>query len=244
MLPEHVQTVFRAPYFEEISGQPEKMNDRFWTVFSSGDNYFIDTLYPRSSSLKRSVLRFSFRSPVWELWVENAELPADPMEYPLDGLILYYLTAMRGDIMIHASGINHSGKGFLFSGISGKGKSTMAGIWNRKGALVIHDDRLIVKKAGNGFRIFNTPVYIGEIPQESALDKIFIIEHGTKNEILPLTGASAISLVLANCIQHNWSPQIVSGLLASVSDLCSTVPVARLFFKPDTSVADLIMRDE
>jgi len=47
--------------------------------------------------------------------------------------------------MIHASGVNNAGHGYIFSGVSGKGKSTMAKLWDNSGARVIHDDRLILR---------------------------------------------------------------------------------------------------
>ena len=80
------------------------------------------------------------------------EKEIDPFEYPLDGLILYYLTVINGDIMIHASGVNNAGHGYLFSGVSGKGKSTMAKLWENSGAKVIHDDRLIIRNTGSGLQ--------------------------------------------------------------------------------------------
>ena len=80
--------------------------------------------------------------------MKATEKEIDPFEYPLDGLILYYLTVINGDIMIHASGVNNAGEGYLFSGVSGKGKSTMAKIWDNYGAKVIHDDRLVIRKTG------------------------------------------------------------------------------------------------
>ena len=90
--------------------------------------------------------------------------------------------------MIHASGVNYSGKGYLFSGVSGKGKSTMAKLWDNHGAKVIHDDRLIIRNTGNGYRMYNTPVYNNDEPLDSPLNKIFIIEHGTENRLIPLKG--------------------------------------------------------
>jgi hypothetical protein len=109
---------------------------------------------------------------------------------------------------------------------------------------VIHDDRLIIRKTIDGYTMHNTPVYDNDTPRQSPLDKIFIIEHGQENRIIPVTGASAVSLVMANCIQHNWGPEIVSGLLNSVSDMCMKVPVFRLAFKPDSSVIDKILENE
>ena len=54
-------------------------------------------------------------------------------------------------------------------------------------------------------------------PLESPLNKIFIIEHGIENLLVPLREATAVSHVMANCIQHNWSPEIIAQLLGSTA---------------------------
>jgi hypothetical protein len=243
-LPRGAKKVFTAPYVEEINGIAEKKHEKFWSVHRLQNDLFIRTVFPLSSFRKEAVLRFSMYSPEWDLWIEGAGTGTNPMEYPLDGLILYYLTVIKGDIFIHASGINHSGRGYLFSGISGKGKSTMAKLWDKSGAKVIHDDRLIIRSDGNGYKMFNTPVYNNDTPSESPLDRIYLIEHGKKNEIIPVRGAAGVSLIMANCIQHNWDPKIIAKLLGSVSMMCASIPVARLLFRPDRSVINHILENE
>ena len=243
-LPRGAKMVFNAPYVEEINGIAEKKRDRFWSVHKHRNDLYIKTLFPLSAFRKKAVLKYSLSSPEWDLWIDGAGTSTDPMEYPLDGLILYYLTVIKGDILIHASGINHSGRGYLFSGVSGKGKSTMAKLWDSAGAKVIHDDRLIIRSSGSGYKMYNTPVYNNDEPSESPLDKIFLIGHGKTNEIIPVSGASAVSLIMANCIQHNWDPEIVARLLGSVSIMCTSIPAARLLFKPDRSVIDHIAENE
>lgn len=243
-LPQGAVKVFNAPYVEEINGIRIKNKDDFWNVYKDQNYIYITTTFPLSSEKKKALLKFSFAAKEWELWFEDADNETDPMEYPLDGLILYYLTAIHGDIMIHASGINNAGQGYVFSGISGKGKTTISKLWDNYGGRVIHDDRLILRKTGNGFRMFNTPVYNNDDPHDSPLNKIFIIEHGSSNTLAPVKGATAVSLVMSNCIQHNWSSDIISRLLDSVSDMCVTVPAAMLYFKPDSSVIDYILENE
>jgi hypothetical protein len=244
LLPHGAKMVFNAPYVEEINGVAEKKRDRFWSIHKHHNDLFIKTIFPLSSFRKRGVLKYSLSSPEWDLWIDGAGTGTDPMEYPLDGLILYYLTLIKGDILIHASGINHSGRGYLFSGISGKGKSTMAKLWDNAGAKVIHDDRLIIRNNGDGYKMYNTPVYNNDEPSESLLNKIFLIGHGKTNKIIPLSGAAAVSLIMANCIQHNWDPEIVARLLGSVSIMCKSIPAARLLFRPDMSVIDHILENE
>lgn len=241
ILPDKAERVFHAPFVEEINGIPVHQKANFWSVWKHEQELFIKSAFPLCQDERRAVLIFSFNTREWDLWIDCNVKEADPLEYPLDGLLLYYLTVIHGDILIHASGVNYNGAGYLFSGISGKGKTTMAGLWESNGAKVIHDDRLIIRKTGNGYMMYNTPVYNNDEPQESPLTKLFIIDHATDNRIAIVKGAVAASLLMANCIQHNWGSEIISGLLTSVASLCETVPVRKLYFKPENSITDYII---
>jgi len=243
-MPIGTERVFHAPYVEEIDGRLIHHKTNFWSIWKHHSDLYIKTVFPLCTSDRSAILRFSLTQREWDLWIACTDNEIDPFEYPLDGLVLYYLTVIHGDIMIHASGINHAGTGYLFSGISGKGKSTMADLWKNSGAKVIHDDRLILRKTAGGYSMYNTPVYNEEEPQGSPVNKIFIIDHGISNKLIPVKGAEAVSLVMANCIQHNWSSDIIARLLGAVSIMCGTVPVLRLYFKPDRSIIDHIFENE
>jgi len=243
-LPTEAERVFHAPFVEEVNGIQIRHKANFWSIWKHRNELYIQTVLPLSSSEKSAVLKFSLTTSKWDLWIDSYETKIDPFEYPLDGLILYYLTVINGDFMIHASGVNNMGRGYIFSGVSGKGKSTLAGLWDKTGAKVIHDDRLIVRKSGTSYIMYNTPVYNNDEPHESPLNKIFIIEHGIENKLVPVSGAHAVSLVMANCIQHNWGQEIIARLLGSVSIMCSAIPVIKLSFRPDKSVIDYILENE
>jgi len=243
-LPAEAVRVFHAPYVEEIGGIMVQQNPDFWSIWKHSSELYIRTIFPQSASEKSGVLKFSLSSGEWDLWIDSMDKEIDPFEYPLDGLVLYYLTVIHGDIMIHSSGVNYSGKGYLFTGVSGKGKSTMAGLWENAGARVIHDDRLILRKTGSSYKMYNTPVYKNEDPRESPLSRVFIIEHGQENRIVPVRGAEAVSLIMANCIQHNWGHGNISGLIDSLTKLFDTIPAYRLSFLPDKSIIDHILENE
>jgi len=240
-LPADADRVFHAPLVEEINGKRIKNNDNFWSIYKHRSDIFIKIIFPYSVSGKKAVLKFSLTARKWDLYLEGAGDETDPFEYPLDGLILYYLTVLHGDIMIHASGVNHSGYGYVFSGVSGKGKTTLAKLWDGAGGKVIHDDRLIIRNIAGTYKMFNTPVYNNDDPAESPLTRIYIIEHGTENRIIPVKGAEAVSLVMANCIQHNWSPEIIARLMGTVSIMCGNIPIVKLFFRPDRSILDFML---
>ena len=244
LLPDEAERVFHAPFVEEIKGIAVHHKTNFWSIWRSQTDLYIKSVLPLCADDSHAVLAFSLDKCDWDLWMDCPGKEVDPLDYPLDGLILYYLTVINGDILIHASGVNHSGHGYLFSGVSGKGKSTISRLCENAGAKVIHDDRLVIRKRGNGYMMYNTPVYNNDAPNESPFHKIFIIDHDTSNKFFPVKGASAISLVMANCIQHNWGSEIIAKLLISVSVMCETIPVARLFFVPDQSITDLILENE
>jgi hypothetical protein len=236
--------VFHAPFLEEINGRLVQNNPNFWSVWQYNSDLFLKTIFPLSPLRKKAVLQFSLAQKEWNLWMDTDEKEVDPFEYPLDGLILYYLTVINNDIMIHASGVSNEGEGYLFTGISGKGKSTLANLWEGYGAKVIHDDRLIIRQKGNGYKMYNTPVYDIDYPLEAPLSKIFVIEHGSENSMTPLKEAASVSQITANCIQHTWDTRIAGNLLASVSEMCRSIPVYKLQFRPGRGVIDYIMNKD
>jgi hypothetical protein len=242
--PHDAERVFHAPLIEDIDGYRIKKSDNFWSIYKHRSDLFIKTIFPYTNCEKEGYLRFTLNSRSWDLFLPEGINNADPLEYPLDGLILYYLTVMNGDIMVHASGVSHAGKGYLFSGISGKGKTTIARLWDNAGGKVIHDDRLIIRRTGDKYMMYNTPVYVNDKPDGAPLTRIFLIEHGTENMMIPVSGAKAVSLMLANCIQHNWNPEIIARLMGSVSIMSSELQVAKLKFLPDRSIIDYIMEYE
>ena len=238
---ENARIVFSAPYVEEINGIRLKVKTEFWKILNNPGNIFIKTCFPFENQEKSAVLTIPHNSDSWSMWINGGEEETDPLAYPMDGLLLYYLTVINGDLMIHGSGISHNGKGYIFSGVSGSGKSTMAMLWKGAGAKVVHDDRLVIRKVGKEYFMYNTPVYDDEVPEYARLDKIFLIAHGKKNREIKIKGAEAVTSVLSNCIQHNWEKTQIDRSLEAVRSLCDTVDISSLEFLPDPSVMSFIV---
>ena len=236
--------VFRAPYVEEINGIPVKKNDKFWIVYKHGDYILVHTTMPLSETINEALLTIRPGEKAWDLVLDTVADDIDPLTYPIDGLLIYYLTALNGDIIIHGSGIEMNGKGFLFSGMSGRGKTTIARIFDEAGARVIHDDRLIIRKKEGRYFMFNTPVYNNEIRSYAALNRIYLLEHSESNWSESLDKLEALTSVMANCIQHHWNSHLISLLSGSLMNLTENVEVKRLAFVPDKSVIDFILNDE
>ncbi len=238
-IPSEAVKVFDARLLEETPDRPGKPGEPFWEVAASEDVICVRV------SLKdpeRHPLLIIPRGKLrWQLFTYEESTDTDPLPYPLDGLILYFLTSLMGGIMIHGSGAVCNGRGWVFAGKSGSGKTTMAGIFDRNGDRVVHDDRLILMKKGNRWVMHSTPVYRDDEPRSSEVDHLWVIGHGRSNISTPLSGAEAAGLIMANCIQQNWDREAASQLMASVEDLVSSVKISRLQFLPDNSIRDYLM---
>ena len=172
--------------------------------------------------------------------IAEAPITVNPLPYPLDGLLFYFLFSRAGDIMIHGSGVSCQGRGWLFTGRSGSGKTTLARIFDRAGDSVIHDDRLVLCRSEDGWMMHNTPVYRNDEPRSAPLDHLWIIRHGSANVSEPVTGAEAVAMILANSIQQNWDRVAAARLAAAADDLVSSVRVSRLSFLPDGTIREYL----
>ena len=82
-----------------------------------------------------------------------------PLKYPLGPIIMHYMTLKADAVMMHASCAFDGVKARIFSGFSGAGKSTMSKIWSEARNQIINDDRLIIRKQGDDYVVYNTPMY-------------------------------------------------------------------------------------
>lgn len=82
--------------------------------------------------------------------VRQAETPDDALRHLLLDLILPLVMTHRGELVLHASGALVGSGAFLFIARSGAGKSTIAAALAARGARVVADDAIAVRRDGDG----------------------------------------------------------------------------------------------
>ncbi len=102
-----------------------------------------------------------------------------------DQILLGRVLADRDAFYLHAAGVILDGKGFLFSGPSEAGKSTMVKLLRGR-VEVLCDDRTIVRRHDDGFRVHGSWSH-GELPDVSAssapLTGLFFIHQAKENRV-------------------------------------------------------------
>ncbi len=219
-----------------------------WKVLNTDNGLRFHVFDPNTPDRLQQIADLNADKTEWNIYTEhvseNGKQVVVPLAYPMGPLIMYYLTAKFDAVMIHGSGISDSGLGRIFTGVSGKGKTTMAKLWFDAEAEVLNDDRLIIRKSIDGYTVYNTPMFYEDRPRSANLRSIHSIYHAPKNEQTRLRGADALNGVSANLIQHGYSAELISHHLNFVSELINTIPVYRLGFLPNAQVIDVVRKHD
>jgi hypothetical protein len=179
---------------------------------------------------------------------------ADPLEYPLDELLIMHRLTQEPAIELHGSGIVCSnGVANLFVGHSGAGKSTTTRLWtSREEVEVLSDDRIIVRldngrdgPAGpTGMRMYGTPWH-GEAmfasPNNAPLTRIFVLEHGHGNVITRLTRSQAVGELFARAFVPFHRHEYLENALSFLEQLVSSVPCYHYAFEPDERAVEKVL---
>jgi hypothetical protein len=168
----------------------------------------------------------------------------NPLEFPLDELLLIHLLGQGRGIMLHCCGIDAQGQGLVFIGKSGIGKSTMARLWQQTGsATVLNDDRIIVRDRDDQFALYGTPWH-GDVTQVSAgsvpLHKLFFLRQATTNSLRKLSCLETVSRLIVASFAPLWDKPAMEFTLAFCEQIARTVVAYELDFVPDESVLDCI----
>ncbi len=122
--------------------------------------------------------------------------------FSTDQVLLAAALAPRGGAILHAAGAIIDGKGLLFAGHSGAGKSTTVRML-RPQAQILCDDRVIVRPAGGRLRVYGTWCHgdVAEVSGGSApLAAVFFPVQARENRLVPVTDARSVVSRLLACL--------------------------------------------
>jgi hypothetical protein len=173
--------------------------------------------------------------------------PAQPLEYPLDEVLMIHRLACGYGLEVHAVGIvDEIGRGHLFLGHSGAGKSTTARLWlKQSGIKILSDDRIILRAHGERIFMYGTPWH-GDAgissPDCAAVTNIYFLEQYQHNEILPLAQGIAAAELFARSFVPRHCAQALEFSLGFMERVTREIPCNIFRFVPQQSAVEAIRR--
>lgn len=174
-------------------------------------------------------------------WIRQSANP-----YSIDSVLRIVHTlvlARQGGFLLHSASAIRNGKAFLFAGVSGAGKTTMASLAPQD-ATLLTDEISYVRSRDAGYLAFGTP-FTGELNKSgenvsAPVAALYLLAKGPENRIDPIPPGEAARSLLANLLFFAEDEELVQATFHSAFEFVNRVPVSRLTFVPDARVWELI----
>ncbi len=159
-------------------------------------------------------------------------------------LLINFLGYHNRGFFAHGMGIrDNDGKGMLFCGKSGAGKSTSAKIWfKHTRAMILNDDRIIVLAKKSGYSIHSVPWHgefhsnFSKCLKPAPLKKLFFIYHAKNNVVSRINPRQAFGLLYSTIFPGFWDKHILDKTVRFCADMVQKVPCYRLGFINDEKI--------
>lgn len=250
--PTNVDVVVRARWGElrePASGHTTFESGGVWKLYEDRSNYLFRFTSPAFGSLpyKQACFCSDFTSGEVVLHREyfDHRQPIDVLEYPLDELLIVNLLSRGRGVEVHACGVEDSdGRGYLFVGHSGAGKSTTARLWQQAapGIRVLSDDRIILRSAEGRIWMYGTPWH-GEAAlacsTRTPLSHIFFLGRGN-NQVVSVRRPEAVALLMACSFLPFYHAAALDYALAFLEHVTRVIPFGELRFAVDDRVPEFV----
>jgi hypothetical protein len=183
----------------------------------------------------------------WNPTERRGRVRSLPFHYALDSVlrIVHSLElAESGEgFLLHSASAIRNGRAFLFSGVSGAGKTTISRLAPAD-ATLLSDEISYVRLLGGRYYAFGTP-FAGDLGVSgenvmAPLQTIYFLSKGDQNRIKPVSPAAAVSTLLRNVLFFADDERLVAKVFQTACEFVSRVPVLELTFRPDVEVWNLI----
>ena len=167
--------------------------------------------------------------------------------YSLDSVLRIMhtlLLARNGGFLLHSASAIRNGRAFLFSGVSGAGKTTMARLAPPDAALLTDEISYVTLQDGR-YMAVGTP-FFGELARvgenlRAPIECVYLLAKGPENKIEPLVGGDAVRGLLGNILFFARDLEFVKLVFDAAVEFANRIPIRRLTFVPDSRVWELIV---
>lgn len=164
-------------------------------------------------------------------------------------MVMYALsTSNRQTALFHSSVIGYQGKGYMFLGKSGTGKSTHSSLWLKhiEGTELMNDDNPVVRIIDGKPWVFGSP-WSGKTPCyrniKAPLGAIVRLSQAPYNKIRRIKGIEAYAAVVPSISGKRWDKKLAEGLHETENLLAGKARIFHLECLPDEAAAKLCLKE-
>jgi hypothetical protein len=240
-------TVRAADAIAPASGELVFDSGAVWRLFRDGQGFRIECHSEAFPSNPYKIATFDSSFTHGEIVMSEAARNLCPTDYPLDEVLVSHLLGRGRGVELHSCGvIDRNGRGHLFVGMSGAGKSTTARLWGADAAAIVSDDRVIVREADGVMSMHGTPWH-GEaalsMNASAPLAGVYLLTQSPENALRELPAADAVVRLFGCTFPPFHDPEAVAFTLAFLERITQRVPVRELAFTRDARVVELILAE-
>ncbi len=230
---------------------PAFRGGRNWALWTREDHLVICSGF-EGRSAARAYCRLARDFSKAEVMLDPARECADglvfngPLQYPVDQILTWGLLSRCRGFILHASVAVKDGVGWVFTGRSGAGKSTISGLCHDAGWQILNDDRVIIYPRDGRYRVSGTPWHGSGRFAEAAdvpLGGIFFLVQSRENRVEPFPSSSQARLSLLDVAAIPWFEDAWSqDALDAVDLVADNVVLHRLHFTRDAGAVHELER--
>lgn len=247
----HVTVTVALP-LPELSPGPLRFDAAHgcWKLRAAGEDLLFESLDPKTLQPRvRALISPDYRSV--RAWIlpdlRGGQVGWSPMHLfnPLIEVCLLTGLARTGGVLLHAAGLSMRDEGYVFTGASGTGKSTIAEWFAQRGALVLSDERLVIRREADRVTFYGTPwVGSGNYARNAnaPLTRLYCINHGHERHRISSMSARALSQeLLRQCVLPLWDRAALEATLATVAHLAEKAHCRALAALNSPDIVDFVL---
>jgi hypothetical protein len=182
----------------------------------------------------------------WDPRAGRGRIRQSANPYSIDSVLRIMHTlilAREGGFLLHSAGAIRDGRAFLFSGVSGAGKTTISRL-APPDVTLLTDEVSYIRRDQDGYHACGTP-FAGELARvgencSAPIACVFLLKQGKENKIEPVAKSEAIRRLMRNILFFAEDTDLVQKVFQSACEFVERVPLRRLTFVPDARVWDII----
>jgi len=232
-----------TPRLAAIEDSPFWANE-IWRMGTIGDRYGIEIYnVMRNRWIPVANVDHDFsRGVIQPFHGRRAEPAPHALNYPYDQAILINRLLIEQVVIIHGAGIAIDGKGYVFFGPSGTGKTTISRLWREHGAELLNDDRVAIYRAKSGeWRLAGTPWHGEEpivSPKDVPLGGVVRLRQSDSNFLRTLSPIEGLSELLSCALIPFFSRSRIELAMDLLSALPDNTRLTEFSFQPNRSALD------